>query len=966
MKNTFFKKAILVTLSCLTFYTNNLMSQTQNYFGTSGDLNGASGTNWSTNPAGPYTSALVTTGGAIINFNNILTSNPVLTADILPYGINVTQNVTFSRTNGIIRNYNNTGNLIIDVSAGKIFESSAVSFSGIAAAGQTKNGEGVLVTIGGTFGGGYTLNAGTIIAKGVNAMGGNATTPGSLTINGGIIAANLARDFSGKYSNITIGGNFTLGSDVSPAVSTANLTFNTNTSLGTSTRTITIGGTGTYTWGGIISGQAGINVNANSSGVLLFSNPANSYTGTTIINANAELRINPSATNATFASQIDLAGGKLSTTGIATGTNFVSSSTLKLSDNSTIDLGTNVHSLTFSDSHSVNWTSDKLLTIVGWSGAKQTSGTAGKIYVGVGGLTTSQLSKICFKGFATGAVILSTGELVPSAELPPGKAFQHFIIYGQSLSVGYQSYPSLSVDNVPGNYMIGSQVWSNNRNTDLSHFQPLVSNLIANDVNLALSRIYGRGECSITSMVNHLQKRINNSENYVATSCGTGGKTIEELSKECEVKITTAASNNYSDTTFYTDFSTAINSALACSKITNSPISCPAIVWMQGEFNYSAPERSSGLTVGSRPTTEKDPYKSLLVTLKNNMQADVISKYNQTQKPLFITYQTGAQYTVGKTLQIGMAQLEASNENEDIICAGPVYQVTDRGGHLDPNGYRWYGEMLAKAYYKTKIEGKRFIPLQPKLISRTALPNQVKIQFLVPKLPLVLDEKTLAKAIDYGFAVYNNDIRMVISSITIENDCVYLNCAENLDGIVEVNYAGVNQQPNGQGNLRDSDDFEAFYNYIDVDKRNPDNTYFYPRDAAETTLRPTFEPMDATGTVIYDKPYPLYNFCVAFYYKLDVGQQNYLIPILGGDLTTTLNPKMNMSRYKVSQSADYLTVDTGKDQLISLHLIDLRGEIVRVYDANNTRYNINHLNKGVYIAKVKTKIATDTLSIIIK
>ena len=209
------KKNILFLVLVLNLLViNKLLSQTQNYFGSSGALNGNS---WSTNPAGPYTSALVTTGGPIVNFNTIITENPVLSADILWAGINVTQNLTFSRTGGIIRNYNNTGNMIINVSSGKIFDCSAMTFSGINVVGQTKNGDGILVTQGGTFGGGYTLNAGTIVAKNTISMGGNAT-PGSLTINGGTIAADVARNFSGKYSGIIIGGDFTLGSSVYPAV----------------------------------------------------------------------------------------------------------------------------------------------------------------------------------------------------------------------------------------------------------------------------------------------------------------------------------------------------------------------------------------------------------------------------------------------------------------------------------------------------------------------------------------------------------------------------------------------------------------------------------------------------------------------------------------------------------------------------------------------------------------------------
>ncbi|HEX5113269.1 MAG TPA: hypothetical protein VFV79_10500 [Saprospiraceae bacterium] len=62
--------------------------QTNNYFGTTGTINGNV---WSTNPAGPYTSALNTTGGAIINFGN--TTTTVTGASITVFGINATADV---------------------------------------------------------------------------------------------------------------------------------------------------------------------------------------------------------------------------------------------------------------------------------------------------------------------------------------------------------------------------------------------------------------------------------------------------------------------------------------------------------------------------------------------------------------------------------------------------------------------------------------------------------------------------------------------------------------------------------------------------------------------------------------------------------------------------------------------------------------------------------------------------------
>ena len=48
---------------------------------------------------------------------------------------------------------------------------------------------------------------------------------------------------------------------------------------------------------------------------------------------------------------------------------------------------------------------------------------------------------------------------IPSTSI--AKDIQHFIINGQSLSTGHQSYPVLSTENIPGNYMVGGEVWTN-------------------------------------------------------------------------------------------------------------------------------------------------------------------------------------------------------------------------------------------------------------------------------------------------------------------------------------------------------------------------------------------------------------------------------------------------------------------------------------------------------------------------
>ena len=190
--------------------------------------------------------------------------------------------------------------------------------------------------------------------------------------------------------------------------------------LGNTTENIiNIDGSGGITISAIISdltgGPKNLTVSGAGTGVLTLSSPGNTYSGNTKI-TNRELRLNPTSTPATFASQFVLNGGTLSTSGIAVNTVFTSSSTLKLDASSTITLNGNVHSLKFAASNGVTWASGVTLNITGWTGTAGESGTGGKIFFGTdaNGLTAEQLAKISFNG-TPGAAMLSTGELVSAS-----------------------------------------------------------------------------------------------------------------------------------------------------------------------------------------------------------------------------------------------------------------------------------------------------------------------------------------------------------------------------------------------------------------------------------------------------------------------------------------------------------------------------------------------------------------------
>ena len=136
----------------------------------------------------------------------------------------------------------------------------------------------------------------------------------------------------------------------------------------------------------------------------------NSFSGGLIIN---EGTVQLGHTNTIPDQPLILQGGTFRT-GVTTGLNETLK-TLELKDNSAIHLGTGSHSLRFSASSGVTWTSGKTLTISGWAGTAGSSGTAGKIFFGTstGTLTSDQLSRISFEGYTGTPILLSTGELVP-------------------------------------------------------------------------------------------------------------------------------------------------------------------------------------------------------------------------------------------------------------------------------------------------------------------------------------------------------------------------------------------------------------------------------------------------------------------------------------------------------------------------------------------------------------------------
>ena len=246
----------------------------QQYWNTNGVGAALSAANWSASASGPFTDAFTANGDIVFGANSAVTGATVNVGNIT-VGNGFTVTYTAGGTMGTGGNVRT-----LDVGTGASLNLAGQALSLAAGTGFIKNGDGILISSNGNaYGGGFTLNAGTMAVGGVNAMGGAATN--TLTINGGTIrsSSTTARDLSGKFADgITIGGNFTLGD----AVNNGLLSFTNNIALGAVPRTVTTNSGAFFL--GTISGDAGVGLTKEGTGALGLSG-ANTFTGALNVNA---------------------------------------------------------------------------------------------------------------------------------------------------------------------------------------------------------------------------------------------------------------------------------------------------------------------------------------------------------------------------------------------------------------------------------------------------------------------------------------------------------------------------------------------------------------------------------------------------------------------------------------------------------------------------------------------------------
>ncbi|MEH8419164.1 hypothetical protein [Klebsiella pneumoniae] len=311
----------------------------------------------------------------------------------------------------------------------------------------------------------------------------------------------------------------------------------------------------------------------------------------------------------------------------------------------------------------------------------------------------------------------------------------------------------------------------------------------------------------------------------VAVNCGVGGQIIEHLSK----------GHSWG---FYNRIISAVTQIKAIADTEGKTCGVVGFLYLGNEYNYDSTKGGA---------TDRAEYRALLRKLIDDVITDTTAITGQTEPPLTVLYQTSGSWTRDSTnMSIGEAQLDICAADANVMMASPAYAVTDKGGHLDANGYRWLGMQFGKVLHRAIDRRQNWRPLQP--LSVTLSGTFLRADFLVWSPPLqfrscyVGSSPTTYAA--KGFRVTDDAGDVPVTRVDIVADTVVdITLGRETTGDVYLWYASQTGS-NGNGNLFDSDTTVAVANY-----EFHQGTGQYP---------------ESNIPELVNRPYPLNNPCVAF------------------------------------------------------------------------------------------------------
>ncbi|MBH1633659.1 hypothetical protein I5U65_00480 [Stenotrophomonas maltophilia] len=439
---------------------------------------------------------------------------------------------------------------------------------------------------------------------------------------------------------------------------------------------------------------------------------------------------------------------------------------------------------------------------------------------------------------------------IPADVQRPVFDYNIVIVYGQSLASGYEGWPAKSTTNQEANLlMLGDSTRPNARHG--SSFVPVGDAVLKPMRAVVQSTASGNPVMTPTEIAALVPGNNNDGESVehgainfwrrlylddrwlsadpsrkvVAINCAMGGQTIARLSK--------GHASGY-----FRRILDGVQCIKAIAEAEGKTCGIVAVLHLQGEFDYTA--ESEGVN-------DYAVFFTKTAQLFEDICTDAATGIcSQPKRPAFFTYQTGAQYARDNNeLAIGRAQIDLAQRN-GVFLAAPNAPYTDKGGHLDANGYRWLGMQFGKVMHKVLTKGEGWQPMRP--IKAQITGREALVFFLVPTPPLRFASSYRGSAGAYdsvskGFRVTDaaGEVAVVAASIA-GSATVALQLARDTVGMVKVWYSPSTVHQ-GHGNVCDSDSTVAPYMY----EYSEGSGDYHSANIAD----------------LVGKPYPLNNYSVA-------------------------------------------------------------------------------------------------------
>ncbi|MBX3191603.1 MAG: hypothetical protein KF819_31715 [Labilithrix sp.] len=260
-----------------------------------------------------------------------------------------------------------------------------------------------------------------------------------------------------------------------------------------------------------------------------------------------------------------------------------------------------------------------------------------------------------------------------------------------------------------------------------------------------------------------------------------------------------------------------VRDAMRLAKAAGKSYVVRAVTAIHGEHDHASNAKGSSYFPmrGTDGVSTLADYGDALLEWQRDYESGVKALTGQSIPiPLFVSQYS--HWTDAPTTTIAYQQMSAHRRSKGaVVVVGPTYafEYSSECLHFRAHAERQLGEMFARAYTATIIEGRRWEPLRPRAISIAG--NVITARFLVPKPPLVLDVVKVTNPGDFGFEYTDaSDSPPAIARVALDGpDAVKITLTSAPAGPEKrLRYAFTQRggcvagRPPARGNLRDSDD----------------------------------------------------------------------------------------------------------------------------------------------------------------